>query len=63
MHILREWDLQIDVDGVLRGQGADPAIIRSRSPRLVACAEQALEEGLQYLQPAVAYFLSRAGPP
>lgn len=55
MDILREWDLQIDVDGVLRGQGADPAVLRSRSPRLVACAEQALEEGLQFLQPAVAY--------
>jgi hypothetical protein len=55
MEILHEWDLQIDVDGVLRGQGADPAVLRSRSPRLVACAEQALQEGLQFLEPAVAY--------
>lgn len=55
MEILREWDLSIDVDGVLRGQGADPAVVRSRSPRLVASAEQALEEDLRLLEPAVAY--------
>jgi hypothetical protein len=55
MEILREWDLSVDVDGVLRGQGADPAVVRSRSPRLVACAENALEEGLRLLEPAVAY--------
>jgi hypothetical protein len=55
MEILREWDLQIDVDGVLRGQGANPAVIRSRSPRLVAFAEQALEEGVRFLEPVVAF--------
>lgn len=55
MDILREWTLRVDVDGVLRGQGADPAVIRSRSPRLVAFAEQALEEGLKLVEPVVAY--------
>jgi hypothetical protein len=47
--------LALDVDGVLRGQGADPAIIRQRSTRLVAAAERALEEALPLLDPVVAY--------
>jgi len=43
--------LSIDVDGVLRGQGADPGIIRTRSPRLAAVAEQALESSRHLIQP------------
>jgi pseudouridine-5'-phosphate glycosidase len=30
MPILKDWDLIIDADQVIRGQGADPAVIRSR---------------------------------
>jgi hypothetical protein len=51
-----EWpvdDLKIDVDGVLRGQGADPEIIRSRSPRLVETAQKALDESQRLLEPRV----------
>ncbi len=47
--------LKIDVDMVLRGQGADPAIIRQRRPRLVELAEQALVEGMQLIQPVATY--------
>lgn len=55
MPILRDWNLEIDVDMVLRGQGADPRAIRVRNPELVAVAEQTLAEGLPLLKPAVAY--------
>jgi len=55
MPILRDWNLEIDVDMALRGQGADPRAIRARNPELVAVAEQALAEGLPLLKPAVAY--------
>jgi hypothetical protein len=48
-------DFSIDADDVLRGQGADPAIIRQRSPKLVALAERALGEGLDFVKPAVLY--------
>jgi hypothetical protein len=48
-------DLAITVDQVLRAQGAKPAVIRERSPRLVAIAEQALHKGLPLLQPRVLY--------
>jgi hypothetical protein len=55
---MREWrkeDLPINVDSVLRGQGADPEIIKSRSPRIFSLAERALDEGKELLDPAVLY--------
>lgn len=55
MPIRTDWDLCLDVDAVLRGQGADPAVIRSRNLRLVQFAEQALEEGLPLLKPQVLF--------
>ena len=51
MSILTEWDYHLDVDGVLKGQNADPAVIRKRSPRLVSIAERALEEAHQIIKP------------
>ena len=55
MPIVTDWDLKLDVDGVLRGQGADPAAIRARSPHLVETAEQALDEARPLLQPQVLF--------
>lgn len=53
MELLRDWNLKLDVDQVLRGQGADPAVIRQRSPALVQAAAWALAEGVPLLQPVV----------
>ena len=53
---MNDWhipDLEINADAVLRGQGADPAIIRSRSPRLVEAAERALDEARDLVEPRV----------
>jgi hypothetical protein len=50
---MTDWDLVLDEDAVLRGQGADPAIIRERSPRLVQTAARALETGRSLLRPQV----------
>lgn len=55
MPVVTDWDLEIDVDGVLRGQGADPAAIRARSPHLVETAAQALDESRPLLRPQVIY--------
>ena len=52
---LSGWQLDIDVDMILRGQGADPAVLRERKPRLVEIAEQALSAGMQWIRPAVVY--------
>jgi hypothetical protein len=46
--------LGVDVDAVLRAQGADPATVRTRSRRLVAHAERAVVEGAALLAPTVA---------
>ena len=53
MAILRDWDLKIGIDDVLRGQGMDPQQIRARRPALIKTAEWALQEGLPLLDPAV----------
>lgn len=49
--------LKLDVDLVLRGQGADPLVIRQRKPRLVDLTEQALIEGMRLLQPVATYIV------
>jgi hypothetical protein len=55
MPVLTDWVLKLEVDQVLRGQGADPAVVRARRPALVAIAERALQVGVPLLQPTVAY--------
>jgi len=54
MPVLTDWQLELDVDSVLRAQGADPGVIRARRPALVALAERALAVGRPLLQPKVA---------
>jgi hypothetical protein len=53
--LLEDLTFEIDVEQVLRAQGADPEIIRSRSPHLVEVAEKAFGEGYPLLEPAVLY--------
>jgi hypothetical protein len=55
MSILRNWELDIDVDTVLRSQGSDPEAVRKRGGGIVELAEKALEEGRDYLDPVVVY--------
>jgi hypothetical protein len=55
MSELLDLDLSLTVDQVLRAQGANPAIIRERSPSLVEIAEQALKVGIPLLKPRVLY--------
>ncbi len=55
MPILDDWSLTIEVDDVLRGQGADPSAIRSRNQRLVQAAQRALDEAIPILSPRVLY--------
>ncbi len=48
-------NLEFDEDAVLRGQGADPKVIRQRSPKIVEMSQQALKDGVSYLSPQVWY--------
>lgn len=51
----RDWGCGIDADAVLRHQGADPARLRARSPRLAELAERVAREGVALLEPRVAF--------
>jgi hypothetical protein len=55
MPVKRDWRLNLDVDQVLKNQGADPAALRKRGTRLVEVAQRALEVGGPLLEPAAAY--------
>jgi hypothetical protein len=55
MELQRNLDLIYDVDAVLRGQGADAAVLRARRPGLVKVAEQAFRESFSLLHPKVVY--------
>jgi len=55
MAILEDWDLRLNVDDVLRGQGADPVVLRNRRPRLFDVAAQALNDGLPLVHTKVLY--------
>ena len=55
MPLLTTPAIMIDEDAVLRGQGADPHIIRQRNSRLLEVARRALEEGMAFLEPQVLY--------
>jgi Vitamin B12 dependent methionine synthase, activation domain len=52
---VREWDLPIDADMVLRAQGADPVRLRARKSATIAVAERAVATGVPLLHPAVTY--------
>jgi hypothetical protein len=55
MELQQNLDLIFDVDAVLRGQGADASILRSRRPGLVKVAEEAMHESYSLLHPRLVY--------
>ena len=55
MPLLTTPEIMIDEDAVLRGQGADPQIIRQRNSRLLEVSRRALEQGMEFLEPQVLY--------
>lgn len=55
MPVITDLFPKFDADDVLRGQGADPAVIRERRPALVRQAEQAISEAIGLLEPKVVY--------
>lgn len=57
MSILRNWELAIDLDAVLRSQGSDPEAIRKRGGGVLDLAEKALEEGRAFINPVVVHRL------
>ena len=52
MILPKKWNFTISPDDILRGQGADPQIVRERKPSLQKAAERAFAEGLGLIHPA-----------
>jgi len=48
---LKNWNISLTKDDILRGQGADPQIVHFRKPSLLKAAERALIEGLGFIHP------------
>lgn len=55
MPILDHWELELTTEEVLRAQGADPGVMRSRRPALIKSTEEAIERGRTLLRPLVLY--------
>jgi cobalamin-dependent methionine synthase I len=53
--VIRDLQPNIDADMVLRGQGAEPVVIRARQPRLIEIAERAVQAGAALIEPAAVY--------
>lgn len=51
--LLKDWTFSLSVDDVLRGQGAEPAVVRARRPVLIEMAAWALREGTPLLEAVV----------
>jgi hypothetical protein len=48
------WKLNLTEENILKAEGADPALIKSRKPALYKAASRALELGLQLVKPVLA---------
>jgi len=53
MILSTDWNLTITADDILRGQGADPQVVRSKKPALLKAAERACAEGIVLIHPMV----------
>ena len=53
MSIDKKWVLPITEEQIIRAQGADPEIIRTRKPGIYKIASQALEMGVPLVNPVV----------
>jgi hypothetical protein len=53
MSLWTDWQLELTIDDLLLGQGADPQVIRQRKPRLVEAAGAVVAEEIGLLRPVV----------
>jgi hypothetical protein len=53
--VIKEWDLPLSVDQVIWSQGADPAVMRRRRPKIVQIAEDVVAHESEHLHPALLY--------
>ncbi len=51
MNLSIKWNLSLSLDDILRGQGANPQIVRTNKPVLLKAAERALVDGVGLIHP------------
>jgi hypothetical protein len=51
MELLEDFDFNLSEDDVLRGEGADPVVVRAKKPALLKAASAALHEGFTRIHP------------
>ena len=49
MELLKDFELPLTLDDVLRGEGTDPAVVHSKKPAILDAASRALDEGIPKL--------------
>jgi len=59
MELLTDFDFTLNADDVLRGEGADPVVVRAKKPVLLNAASAALEQGFTKLHPAALIHTAR----
>jgi hypothetical protein len=59
MELLEDFDLTLSEEDVLRSEGADPAIVRTRKPALLKAALAALHEGFTRIHPVALIHTTR----
>jgi hypothetical protein len=59
MELLEDFDFILSADDVLRGEGADPEIVRLKKPALLEAASTALRAGIIKLHPAALIHTTR----
>ena len=59
MELLEDFDFTLSADDVLRGEGADPEVVRAKKPALLKAASAALHVGFKKLRPAAIIHTAR----
>lgn len=53
--IVRDYQIQVDIDQILSCQGADPAALRRRRPDIICLAEEVLAREWRLVKPVILY--------
>jgi hypothetical protein len=59
MELLKDFNFTLSADDVLRGEGADPEVMRTNKPALLNAVNAALDQGFAKLRPAALIHTTR----
>lgn len=53
--IVKDWYLPLTLEQIIRSQGADPAVMRTRRPQVLRIAEEVMAQEVRHLAPVLLY--------